>query len=176
VIQKETGENEELILQYPHNFNSGAAITIEGSATLVSIKNLQEKEKFEFLEFLFNGLQLNLIIGIDHTSSNEKSDPAKHLHTTDFKHNQYVKAISCVSSVLLDYDDDKLVPIYGFGKGSIILIFLLIGVFSSFFFQEVFLSLLQNKGPRTKRANAFHLPGVRNIQKWRALKVYWLHT
>ena len=84
----------------------------------MNIKNLQEKDQYEFFEFLYNGLQLNLIIGIDYTSSNkELKNPAKNLHTEIFKHNQYVKAISCVSSILLDYDDDKLVPIYGFGKG-----------------------------------------------------------
>lgn len=81
----------------------------------MNIKNLQEKEKYEFLEYLYNGLQLNLVIGIDYTSSNEKGDPAKNLHTRAFKNNQYVKAISCVSTILLDYDDDKQVPIYGFG-------------------------------------------------------------
>lgn len=85
VIQKEGGENEEVILQYPKNFNSGEVIPINGTSTLVTIKNFKEKVKYEFAEYLFNGLQINLVVGIDFTSSNEKSDPTKNLHTKYFR-------------------------------------------------------------------------------------------
>lgn len=45
---------------------------------------------------------------------NTKPKPL-HFIGSDFELNEYQKAISSVCSILLDYDDDKMIPVYGFG-------------------------------------------------------------
>ncbi len=66
----------------------------------------------------------NLIIGIDFTSSNtsagKKSFGVEHrnLHQINETHlNPYERAIHAVIKAMEPYDDDGLVPLYGFGDG-----------------------------------------------------------
>lgn len=56
-----------------------------------------------------------LVTCIDFTASNGVPSDKKSLHYTGNGPSPYEKALSSVASILLDYDYDKLVPVYGFG-------------------------------------------------------------
>ncbi|GAB4847904.1 E3 ubiquitin-protein ligase rglg2 [Ancistrocladus abbreviatus] len=64
----------------------------------------------------------NLIIGIDFTKSNEwtgaKSFNRKSLHHIGQGLNPYEQAISIIGKTLAAFDDDNLIPCYGFGDAS----------------------------------------------------------
>lgn len=78
---------------------------------------VQIQHNYTFLDYVRGGYELNLIVAIDFTYSNKvPSDPSS-LH---FIHpngilNGYQRAILDVGRILLDYDKDKLVPVFGFG-------------------------------------------------------------
>ncbi|KAL8532757.1 hypothetical protein ACS0TY_009096 [Phlomoides rotata] len=64
----------------------------------------------------------NLIVGIDFTKSNEwtgaKSFNRKSLHTIGNEPNPYEQAISIIGKTLSAFDDDNLIPCFGFGDAS----------------------------------------------------------
>ncbi|XP_057811068.1 E3 ubiquitin-protein ligase RGLG2 [Salvia miltiorrhiza] len=64
----------------------------------------------------------NLIVGIDFTKSNEwtgaRSFNRKSLHTIGSRLNPYEQAISIIGKTLSDFDDDNLIPCFGFGDAS----------------------------------------------------------
>ncbi|KAI4382481.1 hypothetical protein MLD38_008440 [Melastoma candidum] len=64
----------------------------------------------------------NLIVGIDFTKSNEWTG-ARSFHHRSLHHignvlNPYEQAISIIGKTLSDFDDDQLIPCYGFGDAS----------------------------------------------------------
>ena len=69
-----------------------------------------------FIDFLRGGLQINLVCAIDYTGSNGNPSLANSLHYRNpYRPNEYAKAIKAVGDVLLCYDSDGMVPVYGFG-------------------------------------------------------------
>jgi len=60
-----------------------------------------------------------LILGVDFTGSNQvtgqKSFGGLCLHDTEHGINPYQKTLSVIATVLADFDDDNLIPAYGFG-------------------------------------------------------------
>ncbi|XP_021771176.1 E3 ubiquitin-protein ligase RGLG2-like [Chenopodium quinoa] len=64
----------------------------------------------------------NLIVGIDFTKSNEwtgkRSFNNQSLHHTGSRLNPYEQAISIIGKTLAAFDDDNLIPCYGFGDAS----------------------------------------------------------
>ncbi|KAK8647564.1 hypothetical protein V6N13_121297 [Hibiscus sabdariffa] len=64
----------------------------------------------------------NLIVGIDFTKSNEwtgaRSFNRKSLHHTGIGRNPYEQAISIIGQTLSAFDEDSLIPCYGFGDAS----------------------------------------------------------
>ncbi|CAD8183858.1 unnamed protein product [Paramecium pentaurelia] len=75
-------------------------------------------EKPSFLDYLQSGTQINLISAIDFTASNQSPKNPSSLHYIDDQHhrmNQYQQALLAVGEILLNYDHDKKVPIFGFG-------------------------------------------------------------
>ncbi|KAH9622447.1 hypothetical protein KSS87_016671 [Heliosperma pusillum] len=64
----------------------------------------------------------NLIVGIDFTKSNEwtgaKSFNRRSLHTIGAESNPYEQAISIIGKTLSAFDEDNLIPCYGFGDAS----------------------------------------------------------
>ncbi|XP_047958182.1 E3 ubiquitin-protein ligase RGLG5 [Salvia hispanica] len=64
----------------------------------------------------------NLIVGIDFTKSNEwtgaRSFNRKSLHTIGSGPNPYEQAISIIGKTLSAFDDDNLIPCFGFGDAS----------------------------------------------------------
>lgn len=63
-----------------------------------------------------NGMQFALVIGIDFTISNYHYTKPESLHYfEDRSKSFYERALEEVTRILLDYDYDKKVPVYGFG-------------------------------------------------------------
>ncbi|WOL01523.1 E3 ubiquitin-protein ligase [Canna indica] len=64
----------------------------------------------------------NLILGIDFTKSNEwtgrRSNNRRSLHAIGDKLNPYEQAISIIGRTLSPFDEDNLIPCYGFGDAS----------------------------------------------------------
>ncbi len=98
----------EIELISPKN-NQKAGVLIVDSFDLI--------EKPHFLEYIQAGLQFNIMIGIDYTSSNGDPYTPESLHTiVDANQlNEYQKAMTSVCEILLNYDNDKKVLMYGFG-------------------------------------------------------------
>ena len=73
------------------------------------------EERFAFVEYLFAGLNIAMILAIDFTASNMDPSNPHSLHYFDPQKNQYIAAISSVGSILEYYDTDKMIPVLGFG-------------------------------------------------------------
>ncbi|KAF2074544.1 hypothetical protein CYY_004171 [Polysphondylium violaceum] len=82
----------------------------------VSFYDARLVKDFSFLDFLYGGCEISLIVGIDCTGSNGEPTSSTSLH---YKHptkpNEYAQAIVSVGSVLTPYDTDGLIGVYGFG-------------------------------------------------------------
>ena len=68
-----------------------------------------------FLDYINAGLDMNLVAGVDFTASNGDPNTANSLHNINGGMNQYMSAIHEVSKILLNFDTDKEVPLFGFG-------------------------------------------------------------
>ena len=92
-----------------------------GSGTVI-ISQFNTTIEYSFLDYISGGCTINLMIAIDFTGSNGQPSSPDSLHYINPEsYNQYQSALSAVSEILLNYDSDKLVPLYGFGgtiKGS----------------------------------------------------------
>ena len=83
---------------------------------ICEITNVRRTTKYQFGDYISAGLQLALITCIDFTASNGvPRDPNSLHYIGPNKMSQYEEALYEVSKILLDYDYDKLVPVYGFG-------------------------------------------------------------
>ncbi|EGR29988.1 hypothetical protein IMG5_144620 [Ichthyophthirius multifiliis] len=71
--------------------------------------------KPEFIDFLMGGQQINIISAIDYTASNGEYTDPNSLHCADLSRNQYLTTLKAVCDVLLDFDQDKKISMYGFG-------------------------------------------------------------
>jgi E3 ubiquitin-protein ligase RGLG len=69
----------------------------------------------------------NLILGIDFTKSNEwtgkQSFGGQSLHRIGDTPNPYEQAISIIGKTLAPFDEDNLIPCFGFGDGDNLIIF-----------------------------------------------------
>jgi hypothetical protein len=68
-----------------------------------------------FLDYINAGLDMNLVIGVDFTGSNGNPLSPGSLHYIHSSNNEYMSAIFEVSQILLNFDSDKQVPLFGFG-------------------------------------------------------------
>lgn len=74
------------------------------------------EEKYSFLDYIFGGCEVSLVIGIDFTASNGNINSPNSLHFfTEDQPNEYMQAIQAVGSILQYYDSDKKIPVFGFG-------------------------------------------------------------
>ena len=83
--------------------------------TNISIIRFELKPVVNFLEYIFGGCQLNLVVAVDFTASNGQVTEHNSLHNRDPNRNQYLQALKSVGGILQYYDSDKLIPAYGFG-------------------------------------------------------------
>ena len=78
-------------------------------------KSVIFEERYSFIEFLFNGLNIAMMIAIDFTASNKNPTNLDSLHSIEHSKNQYLSAINSVGSILEFYDTDKMIPVFGYG-------------------------------------------------------------
>jgi copine 1/2/3 len=82
----------------------------------VAIDRCDYVRSFSFPEYLQGGLQLNIAFSIDFTGSNGPPNDPRSLHFYDPQRpNNYIRAMLAVSSVVQEYDSDRMFPAYGFG-------------------------------------------------------------
>lgn len=98
----------------------------------LSVKRLEIKKAYSFLDFILNGLKIHCTVAIDFTcniiqfkniqpnfnvlASNGDpnfTDSLHYIHPTQL--NQYEQALYAVVEILQDYDSDKQFPVLGFG-------------------------------------------------------------
>ena len=91
----------------------------KGEAGVLFVDNAQTRKNPTFVEYLKGGLEIGLIVAVDFTGSNGQPSMSTSNHYAapwnGVMHSLYSKAIAAVGSVLLQYDRDGMVPIYGFG-------------------------------------------------------------
>jgi hypothetical protein len=83
----------------------------------LKLKQFAIHEKPDFLDYLRGGVQLSVILAVDFTGSNGDPSFPTSLHALkyDGSLNEYQRAIQGVCDILLNYDYDKKIPVYGFG-------------------------------------------------------------
>jgi hypothetical protein len=86
-----------------------------GSSQMIFSK-IRRYRKYDFSEFISAGLQMQLVACIDFTGSNGVATRPESLHYTgSSRRTAYEEALKPVGEILMDYDADKMVPLYGFG-------------------------------------------------------------
>eukprot|EP01119_Soliformovum_irregulare_P011920 TRINITY_DN3051_c0_g1_i1.p1 TRINITY_DN3051_c0_g1~~TRINITY_DN3051_c0_g1_i1.p1 ORF type:complete len:604 (+),score=195.97 TRINITY_DN3051_c0_g1_i1:84-1895(+) len=81
---------------------------------IIQLKEFEVIKTHSFLEYITGGCEISLIVAIDFTASNKDPRDPNSLHFMG-PHNEYMRAISSVGSILADYDEDGNFPVYGFG-------------------------------------------------------------
>jgi hypothetical protein len=75
----------------------------------LELTKLEIIKKYDFLDYIYGGCQLSLMVAIDFTSSNGHPRSQTSLHHTNLQSlNAYESALSSVGEILLNYDSDKL--------------------------------------------------------------------
>ena len=79
--------------------------------------NFSIVERPSFLEYIRGGEQLSVVVSIDFTGSNGHPSRPESLHARHLNGqlNQYQQAITAVCQILLNYDYDQKIPVFGFG-------------------------------------------------------------
>lgn len=86
------------------------------TSSIIKILSCRIEKKYSFLDYIYGGCSIDLIIGIDFTSSNRNPSSPDSLHyIKDSCLNSYQSALYTVGQLLLNYDSDKRIPMYGFG-------------------------------------------------------------
>lgn len=97
---------KEHVLQHPKKKHPGT----------LKLNAIEVKETPTFFDYIRGGEQLNFIAAVDFTGSNGIPTHPTSLHalkTGGF--NQYQQALYSVGEIILNYDYDKMVPMFGFG-------------------------------------------------------------
>lgn len=77
---------------------------------------VKEYKLLSFVDYITKGLKINLLTAIDFTGSNGHPMDSNSLHFLKSKEpTHYEKAIKACGTILAPYDDDQMIPIYGFG-------------------------------------------------------------
>lgn len=102
------------------NINQSLDLTDSKNKKVGSLKihEINLHQRFSFYDYIHGGIQLNLIVGIDFTSSNGYPNSPNSLHYLDKSgdsFNQYQQCIKSVGEILCPYDTDQLFPVLGFG-------------------------------------------------------------
>ncbi|XP_023345926.1 copine-9 [Eurytemora carolleeae] len=83
----------------------------------IVLKTVSIEQDSTFLDYIRGGVRLNLVVGVDMTSSNGDPNSTHSLHSIDKRtgENAYTAAIRTVAEILQDYDYDKKLLGLGFG-------------------------------------------------------------
>ncbi|KAJ4836923.1 E3 ubiquitin-protein ligase rglg4 [Turnera subulata] len=120
------------------SFTGSSNSEAKGSSKLE--KKQSNKQKYGFIPDNFSSLQQvtaalreaglessNLIVGIDFTKSNEWTGKAsfnnRSLHAIGDTPNPYEKAISIIGKTLAPFDEDNLIPCFGFGDSTELIVY-----------------------------------------------------
>jgi len=83
---------------------------------ILELRAFEVIKKYDFLDYITGGCEISLLVAIDFTGSNGHPRYPNSLHFLNPQgFNDYEKALFSVGEILLSYDSDKLVPLYGFG-------------------------------------------------------------
>lgn len=87
------------------------------AGTLRLIKFTIEETHPSFIDYIRGGEQLSAIVAIDFTYSNKPPEDPTSLHAKlpNGLLNEYQQAISAVCQLILNYDYDQMIPVFGFG-------------------------------------------------------------
>ncbi|CAA2991906.1 E3 ubiquitin- ligase RGLG4-like isoform X1 [Olea europaea subsp. europaea] len=111
------------------------AITDKGTSGVASSSGMDKKKKYGYIPDNFTSIDQvtvalrefglessNLILGIDFTKSNEWTGKVsfnnRSLHAVGDTPNPYEKAISIIGKTLAPFDEDNLIPCFGFGDAT----------------------------------------------------------
>ena len=103
-IDQIRGGQKEFVLTNPKHKHPGT----------LKLANFALEEKPGFIDYLKGGEQINFAVAIDFTGSNGIPTQPTSLHARN-ENNQYQKAITSVGQILLAYDYDQQIPVFGFG-------------------------------------------------------------
>ena len=82
----------------------------------LGFKNFVKRDIFEFTDYLKGGLNLTQFVGIDFTASNgDPNNPSSLHYLQNGKLNQYQRAILSLGEILEKYNNNGIIPCYGFG-------------------------------------------------------------
>eukprot|EP00802_Teleaulax_amphioxeia_P007980 Tamp_07988.p1 GENE.Tamp_07988~~Tamp_07988.p1 ORF type:complete len:535 (-),score=109.00 Tamp_07988:345-1949(-) len=99
----------------PFKKDKGGNLDTKDRGQLV-FHEFQVRHKPTFFEFVAGGTQLDILVAIDFTASNEDPKDPKSLHHMNPRAwNKYQEAIINVGEILEKYNYDKMFPCYGFG-------------------------------------------------------------
>ncbi|EEF37359.1 copine, putative [Ricinus communis] len=111
----------------PYSFHSSRYVDYDGRSKLQSMYS-RIGDDYHSLEQVTRALaqagleSSNLIVGIDFTKSNEwtgaRSFNRKSLHHLGDTPNPYEQAISIIGRTMSEFDEDNLIPCYGFGDAT----------------------------------------------------------
>lgn len=83
---------------------------------IITINTCQIIQNYTLMDYIRGGCQISLMIALDFTASNGIPTNPNSLHfMSPSGMNNYEQALFAVSEILLNYDSDKQVPMYGFG-------------------------------------------------------------
>mmetsp|Transcript_14602 Transcript_14602/g.16138 ORF Transcript_14602/g.16138 Transcript_14602/m.16138 type:complete len:293 (-) Transcript_14602:72-950(-) len=83
----------------------------------IEIRHVHIDTRHTFVDYIAGGCEINLSCAVDFTGSNGNPSSMNSLHYQfkDGRLNEYEAALTAVGDILLHYDQNKLVPMYGFG-------------------------------------------------------------
>uniref|UniRef100_A0A3Q0KS66 Copine, putative n=1 Tax=Schistosoma mansoni TaxID=6183 RepID=A0A3Q0KS66_SCHMA len=85
---------------------------------LLTVKLYFAQSKFSFLDYIFGGLSINVVVAVDmstHASMNSITNTPSQQIELSQSHTEYEVAIQAVMEILQEYDSDQLFPAFGFG-------------------------------------------------------------
>ena len=96
--------------------NNGIYIGLNVNGKGLNIINESKiTRKVSFIEYIKNGVTIQLNIGIDFTSSNKNPNDPSSLHFLGGNENDYEQAIRACGIIVAYYDYNQSFPVYGFG-------------------------------------------------------------
>eukprot|EP00761_Pharyngomonas_kirbyi_P012799 gb/GECH01012826.1/.p1 GENE.gb/GECH01012826.1/~~gb/GECH01012826.1/.p1 ORF type:complete len:510 (+),score=125.33 gb/GECH01012826.1/:1-1530(+) len=81
----------------------------------LKVKHTHFTKEKKLTDYLSDGWEISLVVGVDFTGSNGNPQSPQSLHFLGTQMNQYEHAITSVADILQYYDADKLFPAFGFG-------------------------------------------------------------
>jgi len=83
----------------------------------LKITNFSLQSQYTFYDYINGGQQLKIMLGVDYTGSNKIPTDPKSLHAINphLGYNEYQRAMYAACQALMDFDIDKIIPMYGFG-------------------------------------------------------------